>query len=78
MLAPQYINEHDAFEAILKSYLAQAKIARKLLPKYREGKNAGKKDLKIIGDYKKKRKGIGEFGPKDLGVYFGRSQSVEE
>jgi hypothetical protein len=78
LLAPQYINEHDAFEAILKSYLAQANIARKLLPEYREGENAGKKDIKIIGDYKKKRQGIGKFGPKDLGAYFGISQSVEE
>ena len=59
LLAPEYIDEQDAFDAVLKSYLAQRNIGRKFMGEYREGDNAGKKDFKIIGDYKKKRPTIG-------------------
>jgi len=34
-----------------------------MLGEFREGENAGKKDVKIIGDYKKKRKKLDRFGP---------------
>jgi len=58
--------------------LARSNIARKLLGEFREGENAGNKDVKIVGDIKKARRSLSPFGPKDCGVFFRKMSSCDK
>jgi hypothetical protein len=49
-----------------------------MLGELREGENAGKKDIKLVGDYKRKRRQLDPFGPRDLGAMYGHLQTANE
>ena len=71
LLQPEFINEFDQYLAIENDFLAKKIIGRKMIPKYRIGKNAGNKDFKIVGDINEdKTTQLEPFGPKDLGGAF--------